>query len=404
MNYPAPSDPVQLSTRLSQACEYHQEGQLDRALKLYLELHQELCLPQLSYNIGLIYYEQEDYSAALTHFTLAHEAVPDDMDTLFNLALCQKECGHLEKAITSYRLILDQHPSDVDTRYNLAGCLKDSHRNEEAIIAYGEVLNLCPNHLSALNNLAYMYHLTGNRDGAIRCFQELLEQDPEREGARFMLAALQGETEQRPPESHVRALFDNYSKSFDESLLEQLHYSVPQILRELVVATVDPQCGFSLALDLGCGTGLGGKAFADLVDYMDGIDLSAKMLDRAREKNIYRNLVTADLLSFLRDNEVLYDMILAADVFGYLGNLEETFAAVFSSAREGTIFCFSTEDGTGEDYLLLSSGRYAHSKTYIAKTAAKNGWKVLATRQGNLRKEGNDWVTGTFWVLRKAEA
>lgn len=402
MNYPAPSDPVQLSKHLSEACEYHQQGQLDRALKLYLELNQDLGLPQLSYNIGLIYYEQEDYRKALTHFTLAHEAVPDDMDALFNLALCQKECDHLEKAIASYRLILDRHPQDVDARYNLAGCLKDLHRNEEAIIVYGEVLNLCPNHLSALNNLAYMYHLTGDRDGAIRCFQELLKQDPEREGARFMLAALLGETEHRPPESHVRALFDNYSKSFDESLLEQLHYSVPEKLRELVVATVEPPCRFSLALDIGCGTGLGGKAFAELVDHVDGIDLSEKMLARAKEKNIYRNLVAGDIHSCLNDNKELYDLVLAADVFAYLGDLEETFAAVFSSAREGAVFSFSVEDGSGEDYLLLPSGRYAHGKTYIAKTAAKNGWEVLATQQDSLRKEGDGWVTGTLWVLRKA--
>ena len=47
---------------------------------------------------------------------------------------------------------------------------------------------------------------------------------------------------------------------------------------------VAPGRRFASALDLGCGTGLMGEALRERIDHLTGVDLSAAMIAKARER------------------------------------------------------------------------------------------------------------------------
>ena len=104
------------------------------------------------------------------------------------------------------------------------------------------------------------------------------------------------------PAGYVRALFDQYARHYDLSLLEGLDYRGPQLLFDAVMAACDAlgrDPWFDRALDLGCGTGLAGAVFAPRVDSLVGVDLSAAMIEQARRTGRYNQLHVADVLEFL---------------------------------------------------------------------------------------------------------
>lgn len=391
----------ELSSLFQQACSHHQEGRLPEAKVHYLHLLQYFEIPPLCYNLGLVHYQLDELPEALACFSRAHAGAPDDPDCLFNLALCQKACGHPEEAVVSYCRLLEFDGDNIDALYNLAGCHRVLHHADQAIDLYNRVLALEPNHEAATSNLAYTYQLTGQIDLAIRYYSRLVDLNPSRPGARHMLAALQGETpEDKPAASYISGLFDSFSDHYEHSLVTQLEYSVPALLAELAKGNHGLSNLFCHGLDLGCGTGLSGQAFAAVTKRLDGVDLSPKMLDIARSKQLYHQLASGDIITFLRGTRDRYDLFVAADVFVYLGNLYPVFAAIGRCRLAEACFCFSTENCENDSYILRPSGRFAHAPAYIEQLADETGWRVEHKQEKNLRKERSDWVSGTLWVLR----
>ncbi|NEU35571.1 methyltransferase, partial [bacterium LRH843] len=73
--------------------------------------------------------------------------------------------------------------------------------------------------------------------------------------------------------------------------------------------------------DAGCGTGLCGPLLAPYCQRLDGVDLSPKMLEKAKSKQLYDRLSKAELTAFLNNAPDMYDVIIAADVLCYFGDL-----------------------------------------------------------------------------------
>jgi len=402
MTKTAPLTPEEINNIFTTTCQQHQDGHLEKAKAGYLKLLDHVDAPLLHYNLGLVHFEMKEATAALSCFARAHAGNPHDQDTLFNLALSQKECGQFENACTSYLALLDLEPDSADARFNLAGCYRIMRKNEDAIGHYLQVLERNPDHLPSISNLAYMYQLIGETDMAVHYYQKLLQLDPSRDGARYMLDALQGNSSATPPDSYVQGLFDSYSDHYEQSLIGELNYNVPLLLREMLLRLEDRPQSFVDGIDLGCGTGLSGQAFADLVHNLDGIDLSPKMLALAEQKQIYNNLFVGNIISHLEQITKRYDFVLAADVFGYIGDLAPAMRLVSECTTSGGLFCLSIE--TNEEptsFKLQPSGRFAHSPQYIAALADDYNWSVMTQQPVNLRRERNDWIKGMLWILRK---
>jgi predicted TPR repeat methyltransferase len=393
----------ELNQLFTKACEDQQNGLLDAAEEAYLRLLDYFAeAPILHYNLGLVYYGEERYEKARASFAKALELQPGDVDILFNLALSQKRVGDLLGAMHTYKQVLAADPASVDTLYNLAGCYRDSLQYTEAMATYGEVLRLAPRHQSANNNLAFLYHVTGDIESAVRHYRRVLEINPDHQGARHMVASLTGAPVTTSPELYVKDVFDNYAEYFERSLVNELEYSVPNSIRALLDTLFAGRKKFSHGLDLGCGTGLGGQAFADIIKTFDGLDLSAKMLAVAAEKAIYRKLHLGSIVSFPKKLQDTFDFYLAADVFAYVGDLQETFCLLRERARHDVLFCFSTEADEGSAFTLQKTGRFAHSTHYIEGLAKATGWQVAARQETVLRKEKGVGVPGDLWFLQLA--
>ncbi|MCP4341884.1 MAG: tetratricopeptide repeat protein [Desulfobulbaceae bacterium] len=401
MHQPIQPSPEELNQLFVKACEDHQNGLLDSAQSGYLHLLGYFSeAPLLHYNLGLVYYEQGDYEKSRNSFVRAAKLSPEDMDILFNLGLTQKKTGDLDGAIISYKRILEVDPTSIDTLYNLAGCYKDLRQHEKSIETYLEVLRLSPDHPSANNNLAYVYHLTGESERAVFYYKQVLQYKPDHQAAKHMLAALTHSDTTSSPESYVREVFDNYSPHYEQSLVVELEYCVPTTIRGLLDKGTKWKKTYEHGLDLGCGTGLSGEAFKDMVDVLDGIDLSQKMIDLAAAKKVYRKLYADNIVNFLKSSKESYDFYLAADVFAYVGDLAEMFSLLRENARQDVLFCFSSETDEGKGYRLQQTGRFAHAPAYIQEVAQAAGWNVVGSHKSSLRKEKDSWVQGDLWFLR----
>ena len=355
----------------------------------------------LHYNLGLLRFEIKEYSKAVQSFHAAAEGNPADSDILFNLALSLKKIGDIEAAIKMYYKVLQLEPKSIDALYNLAGCYREEKRYDEAIEFYLKVIELDGNHVSASNNLAFVYQVQGDTEKAIQCFNKVLELHPDHEGAGHMLAALSGTKVSSSSDVYVKEVFDSYSGHYEKSLVVELEYAVPEQIKSIVVEGENWKKTFQHGLDLGCGTGLSGESFCDVVERLDGVDLAPKMVEIAHEKNIYGALYISGINEFMEVEVGPFDFVLAADVFAYLGDLNDTLTCVHTRTTEDVLFCFSTETISGSDYMLRPTGRFGHSVVYIENIASQTGWKVLTKHRAPLRKEKGIWIEGNLWFMGK---
>ena len=214
-----------------------------------------------------------------------------------------------------------------------------------------------------------------------------------------LAAAAGGTPPDRAPEGYVAALFDGYAPHFEESLLG-LGYRVPGLFRR-AVERLRPAVGagevpLGSVLDLGCGTGLAGVALSDLLrGPLTGVDLSRRMLEQAAAKGIYTALRQADLNAVLREPGEAFALIMASDVFCYLGELSETLALCRQRLAPGGLLLFSLERAApGTGWLLGPEGRYAHAPDYISAGLAAAGLQALECREEPLRLAGLATVPG----------
>ena len=305
--------------------------------------------------------------------------------------------GKLDAAITSYRKALALRADHAETHNNLGLALQSLGDFDSAIESYRQALSLKPDDGVAMYNLGNALAAKGERDAAVECYRQAVKLDPGNASAAHLIAALTAQSTERPPSQYVEKLFDGYAASFDTHLTQNLGYKMPSELAALLRQYVTPPAGEWDVLDLGCGTGLSGLEFAPHARQLTGVDLSGKMLEKAREKNIYHRLVHSDLLSLMQGEPASsYDVIIAADVLVYLGALDEIVSEARRLLHAGGFFLFSVEaleavHKEAPDSLLLyqlnPSGRYAHSARYLDTLSSANGFSPIAMASMQVRSE-----------------
>lgn len=203
----------------------------------------------------------------------------------------------------------------------------------------------------------------------------------------------------RSDAGYVRHLFDQFSLDYDRKMRSELGYAVPEILKQLAVLQLAGRRAPRL-LDLGCGTGLAGAAFAPLARVIDGVDLSPGMIAKARATGIYADLKVADLETFLNAAERRYDVAVAADVLVYLGGLDAVFAGVRRVLTDGGLFLFTVERGEGAPFALGPKRRWRHSEDYVRALADAQGFDVAGLIACTPRFEAGEPIDGLAAVLR----
>jgi predicted TPR repeat methyltransferase len=292
----------------------------------------------------------------------------------------------------------------IDENSALAHCthgtaLKRLGRLEAALHSYERAIALKAGYATAHHYRANTLRALGRNEEAIAAYRQALVLGADPQQVSFALAALGiGDAPEASPAGYVRELFDQYAEHFDEHLVERLGYQTPALLDAALRKAA--QLRDASVLDLGCGTGLMGPYLRPLARSLAGVDLSGKMLDKARERQLYDELVCGEIGAYLATQAARFDLVVAADVLVYFGDLAPLFAQVRRVLRPGGWFGFSVEASTDGDLVLRASNRYAHSLDYLRRQAGVAGFVVEVEESATLRTEHGTPVTGYLLVLR----
>lgn len=331
---------------------------------------------------------------------LAVEA--DKPDAWFHRGRALDALGRHHEAVRSLEraLALDDRSAALWLCHGQA--LQGLNRDEDALDAYARALAIDPGLAQAWSNRGGILRERQRPAEAAHAFEQALAHGGHPELNAYYLAAVGARAvPAAAPRSYVQSLFDDYAGQFDEHLVQVLGYRAPAVLARQLEAQVRGRV--RAVLDLGCGTGLCGPVVRPLCDRLTGVDLSERMLDQARRRKVYDDLVRADIVEHLRTTDEHYDAVVAADVFIYVGDLAPVFTAAHARMTAGGAFCFSVEesDGDAHDFELLASLRYAHSERYLRALAAAHGLQVAALSREPVREDQREAIDGLFVCLVK---
>jgi predicted TPR repeat methyltransferase len=310
-----------------------------------------------------------------------------------------------EEAIVCFDRALALRPGFADAIASRATALLESGRSEEALAEFDRVLAMNPGHAIGWNNRGNALVALSRHEEAIPCFDKALALQPDLETATVNreLALLELRKLNRLPPNMTRALFDDFSPYYDSKMLDVLGYRGHLLVRAMAEKAVSALAPPMRILDLGCGTGLVGDAFKDIAagGRLDGIDLSPRMIEAARARGIYDDLILGDLDTVLAQEGRAYDLILAADTIIYIGDLGQTFAGVLRRLTPGGFFVFTCERKDGGHWEQTEANRFRHSEAYLREEARRAGFEFAEFTQCELRNESSKPVAGFAAALRK---
>jgi len=240
----------------------------------------------------------------------------------------------------------------------------------------------------------------GHVDAALRVGRKSLALWSPQPTIAYLVRALEGGHDApRSPEDYIVEHFDRFADQFDAQLVGELGYDIPQKLCALLAPQLDGR-PLDDVLDAGCGTGLCGPYLRPLARRLTGVDLSSKMLANAAKKGCYHRLVCQDLVRFLGQAQRSYDLIVAADVLIYFGELGPVLSSCAYALRPGGLLVFSTESHDGDGYRLLPSGRFSQAPDYVQRSACPE-FTLISSMPTTIRLEATERVPGRLFIFRR---
>lgn len=322
--------------------------------------------------------------------------------------------GSILQAMQQYEAAIDSYSRGIDcyatqgaqgfacaeAHCNRGMALHRVHAFDEALRDVDRAIAMHPAYALAHTLRGHILRDMGRLDDAAGAYQSAMQHGADPVKLQFALASLgKAAAPAAPPEGYVKELFDQYAGHFDQHLRGVLEYRIPEYVGASLQAAAAQHDG--VTLELGCGTGLCADVLRPLSRVLIGVDLSQPMLDKARLRGQYDELVCADMVACLQSRQLLCDLVVAADVFVYVGDLAPVFAAVQRSMREQGLFCFSVESSMEEcDFVLQPSNRYAHSRRYLERLARSHQFDVVSIEQKVVRREHQQALSAYLIVLR----
>jgi len=305
------------------------------------------------------------------------------------------------------RLFLSSGDLMADRRFEFARDLQLKGDLPAAADLLLQAIELAPDFASAWFTLGGIREELGEHEGAIAAFERAQACDPgDRHGAGLRLMRLGAAPLAGMSQAYVQTLFDQYAPRFESSLVDDLGYRGPELLFRAVLSVrsaARKPAFFKRAIDLGCGTGLAALAFAKGVDHFVGVDLSPRMIERARATGLYAELDVADMLQGLRSRpDASAELILAADAMVYVAELGPVVTEAARVLTGGGLFAFTTETHDGDGVVIGEGLRYAHAAAYVGAAVEAAGLKLALLEDRSARNEDNAPVPGLVVVATKA--
>ncbi len=321
---------------------------------------------------------------------------------LVKLANAELWSGDIETALIHYDQAIDLRPDFTLAHARKGAALAKLSRRNEAIKAFKRAAALEPNFAEVRRAIGDLMLESGDSAGAARHLKKAAEINPQDQLAQYFLAAIkQDAVPDAPPPQYVEQLFDDYAAKFDHHLVNVLKYRVPEIICSALLEVVQPKD--LRVIDLGCGTGLCGPLLKPASSYLIGVDLSERMLDKARTREVYDELIHSELVRALQHQGTLCDVAVAADVLVYIGALDSLFAHCHAALKPRAYFAFTVEHHAGEGFILNTTGRYCHAESYIRAEAAAHGFEIVRAETVVPRYQSGVPVEGGLYIVQRRD-
>ncbi|MBR2299839.1 MAG: tetratricopeptide repeat protein [Alphaproteobacteria bacterium] len=398
----------------------YEKGDFDKALSFALKA--DKC--QEAYDIknltAQIYLRLKDIENAIKYFHQALILNPKSLDALINLGTLENEESFFKKALS-----LDIQNSEAHLAY--ADFLVQDGRKAEALEQYRSALLLGGDNAALSNNIGLILKDMADYKGALDLFFNaflkdksnqdiavnmaetlvLLHNNDPKEAVKIAklwvknapnnvfalktLAAFENKVFENDKE-YVSALFDEFAGVYEKQM-ENIDYNVLSKIKELSLKIK------GYVLDLGCGTGLAAEKLKTSDSNWTGVDISQKMLDIAQEKQLYDKLIQADILDFLGNNKLKFDIVLCLDVIEYIENYENLFKYCFPSKL---VFSIEKAPDHIHTFSVNPQGRYEHNPEYIKNLLKTIGYQSIEMHALTLRKENSKDVEGVLFICNEA--
>lgn len=329
-------------------------------------------------------------------------------DTAYTKGVLLMREGRFHEAVTAFDEAIAIRPHFVDALSNRATSLSELKRHDEALQGFDAALAIDAEHAISWNNRANALvamkrfeEAVDNYERALQLAPTFLEARDNRQNALFEL-----KRGKRCPPAFMRGLFDDFSSHYDETMLEKLQYRAHLHLRTLAERVLPRLTPPWRILDLGCGTGLVGDAFKDLAagGHLAGLDIAPRMIDAARARGLYDELILGDLETVLHAPGPAYELILAADTMIYLGDLAPAFSGVAKRLESDGFYIFAVESAADGEWHQTPANRFRHCTAYIKAEAERAGLVFVDAMDCTLRFEASTPVAGLAVALQKPRA
>lgn len=386
---------------LMRAIDAHKGGRLVEAEAGYRRILRKRPRDADALNfLGMLHVQKGDATQGTEFLRRSVHSMPGNPHAWLNLGNAQMACDDAPSAEAAFRKATELAPTMAEAWFNLGVCLRRLKQPQEALQAFRKAVEHGPGYAAAYEAIGSLSYRAGRHAEAAEAYREWLQHEPDNPFARHMLAATSGENVPlRAADGYLTDLFDKFASTFDENLHE-LGYRAPQLL----AAAVADHLGAEIAnertrdvLDAGCGTGLCAPLLRPMAHRLVGVDISAGMTEKARERGGYDELVVEELTTFMRARPGSFDLIVSADTLVYFGSLQEPIEAARSCLRSGGALAFTLEQldsAAAEPYRIQPHGRYSHTQAYVREVVAGAGFSTATLSAVTLRRERGQDVAG----------
>ena len=325
-------------------------------------------------------------------------AAPDHPDVLYVSAGLSWRVDKSDRAIAIQKRLVALEPGTATHHERLLYFLRETGDISGALAAAEAGVRECPSSPTLINALGMLQLNTGNLQGSRQTFENAILAFPKSPTAHQNLSLVllaeglaedavnafsRGLTPLKPVDfeskyqdhQHIGEIYNGLAQGYDANDLQRAWG--PQTAQVIRAALGPGKHGD--VLDLCCGTGSVGAAISEQTDHITGIDVSAGMLDKARARGIYDQLICADICQALRSIDRSFSVVTCSSALYHWADLSLFFDAVASVLLPNGHLIFSVDPASDEmDIGQSAPSEYAHSRSYIRRVTASAGFREIS--------------------------
>lgn len=187
----------------------------------------------------------------------------------------------------------------------------------------------------------------------------------------------------------VTRMFANHTADTWAKAMTRLDFQEPGLVGAALRWALQETVLDTPILDAGCGTGLCGPLIRNFSRRVEGVDLSASMLESAKESGYYEAVHCSELVQFLREHEG-YGAIVASGVCCFISDLRPLFAGARHALVDDGLFVFTIDLHDGPEPVVVSPRHAAmtlHNPKHMLAEAHHAGFELRQYQRCRMRND-----------------